>query len=130
MKNAAALLPLMLATGAMGCPKPAEVRQQDLLGTWHAVVERAGAATLRLERHPEYGGSFSGAVERPGKPRARLAGDIDKGEFLLEESVDGVKVSASWVGQVVDGSCGREIRGTWQADGDDAPIVPFTMKKQ
>ena len=34
----------------------------------------------------------------------------------MEESIDGTHISATWLGDVVEGSCGREIRGTWQAE--------------
>jgi hypothetical protein len=129
--KAAAVVLLALATGpvAAACPTAGEVRQEDMLGRWHAQIETHGSATLLLQRNPEFGGSFSGTVERKGQ-RARVAGDIDQGEFTLEESIDGVRVSATWIGQVVEASCGREVRGTWQADGDDAPILPFFLKKQ
>jgi hypothetical protein len=69
-------------------------------------------ATLLLEKHPEYAASFSGAINRNGE-RRQVAGDIEDGEFTLEESADGVHIAATWVGDVVEGSCGREIRGTW-----------------
>ena len=49
-----------------------------------------------------------------------LAGDVDDGELTLEESVNGQNISATWLGDVVEGSCGREIRGTWKAEGQAA----------
>ena len=58
-----------------------------------------------------------------------MAGDVDEGEFTLEESQDGVRISATWLGDVVEGSCGREIRGTWKAEGT-ATGRPFVLKKQ
>lgn len=42
-----------------------------------------------------------------------LAGDVDEGEFTLEESDNGQTISATWSGTVIDNSCGKEIRGTW-----------------
>jgi hypothetical protein len=131
MRRALLALGLALAGAAAhaACPAARDVRQQDLFGTWRAQIEGQPDATLLLARHPEYGGSFAGQVQRPGA-RSRAVGDLEKGEFLLEESIDGVRISATWAGQVLEGSCGREIRGTWQADGDDAPIVPFVLKKR
>ena len=58
-----------------------------------------------------------------------LLGEIEGAEFSMEESADGTHISATWVGEFVDGSCGREIRGTWQRDGVEQ-AYPFVMKKQ
>ena len=41
---------------------------------------------------------------------ALLVGDVDDGQLTLEESLDGKRISATWVGEVVEGSCAREIR--------------------
>jgi hypothetical protein len=127
----AALLLLALTAGAAAtaCPKPLDVRQAHMLGTWQARIEGGNDTTLQLARHPEYPGSFTGTALRKGQ-RARVAGDVIKGEFTLEESLDGTRISATWIGDVVDGSCGREVRGTWQGDGDDAPILPFVLQKR
>ncbi len=116
-------------TAAGACPKAAEVGQRQLLGLWRAEFEGlAQGATLLLEPHPELADSVSGAINRDGE-RARLAGDVDEGEFTLEESVNGVNISAVWHGDVVEGSCGREIRGTWKAEGQPREW-PFVLRKQ
>lgn len=113
---------------APACPKPTDVNQQHLLGLWRAEFEGLGqGATLLLERHPEFAQSLSGTINRNGE-RARLAGDIEDGEFSLEESADGRSISATWVGDVVEGSCGREIRGTWKG-GWDAAGRPFVLRR-
>jgi hypothetical protein len=109
------------------CPAPAEVTHEHMFGFWRAEVEGGGGATLLLEKHAVYGESFSGAVNRGGA-RALVAGDVDDGDFTLEESQDGVRISATWIGEVVEGSCGREIRGTWKAEGD-ALAKPFVLRK-
>lgn len=109
------------------CPDPADVRQQHLLGFWRAEFDGKHEGTLLLEKHPEYDGSLRGAVNRNGQ-RSVAAGDIEDGEFTLEESADGKRISATWLGDVVPGSCGREIRGTWQAEGDKQ-ARPFVLKK-
>ena len=103
---------------AVTCPKAHEVSQGHLLGMWRAEFEGlAQGATLLLEKHPELADSVRGRINRNGE-RAEVAGDVDEGEFTLEESQNGVNISATWMGDVVEGSCGREIRGTWQAERD------------
>jgi hypothetical protein len=103
---------------AAACPKAHEVAQAHLLGMWRAEFDGLSqGATLLLEKHPELGESVRGRINRNGE-RAEVAGDVDEGEFTLEESENGVNISATWMGDVVEGSCGREIRGTWQAERD------------
>ncbi|MDB5874981.1 MAG: hypothetical protein JWQ07_4423 [Ramlibacter sp.] len=122
-----AAFPLLCATAsaqdaahtlAVACPKAAEVTEQHLFGLWRAEFEGLPqGATLLLERHPDLPESVRGAINRDGE-RAEVSGDVDEGEFTLEESVNGMNISATWLGEVVEGSCGREIRGTWQAESD------------
>jgi len=110
------------------CPAAGEIRQHHLLGLWRASFEGPGSgATLLLEQHPELADSVRGAINRDGE-RALVAGDVDDGEFTLEESVDGVRISATWSGTVIDGSCGREIRGDRQG-ADDRAARPFVLRK-
>lgn len=114
---------------AVVCPKAAEVGQQDLLGLWRAEFEGLPqGATLLLEKHPELSESVRGAINRNGE-RALVAGDVDDGEFSLEESANGTNISAIWLGDVVEGSCGREIRGSWKAEGDPRQYQ-FVLRKQ
>lgn len=121
---AACALPVLAA-----CPNAAEVKRDDLLGLWRAQFEGdAPGATLLLEKHPESAGTVRGAINRDGA-RAFLAGDVVDGEFTLEESVNGTSISAVWLGDVVEGSCGREIRGAWKAEGE-ARQLQFVLKKQ
>jgi hypothetical protein len=110
------------------CPQAWEVMQPHLLGTWRAEIGGLAPATLRLEQHAEYTESVSGSLERAGR-RSRVAGDVEDGELTLEESADGVHIAATWLGDVVQGSCGREIRGTWTLDGQQAGS-PFILRKQ
>jgi hypothetical protein len=123
---AACALPV---TAAPECPDAREVTQAHLLGLWRAEFEgsRQGA-TLLLEKHPEYPQSVSGAINRNGE-RAKLAGDIENGEFTLEESADGVRIAVTWLGDIVAGSCGKEIRGNWKAEGD-TDWRGFVLRKQ
>jgi hypothetical protein len=111
------------------CPGPDDVAPQQLFGEWKAEFQGSWEiATLRLVKHPEYGGSFRGTLEREGS-RAQVAGDLEDGEFTLEESADGKRIAATWLGDVVEGSCGREIRGTWTRDGE-ASGRDFVLRKQ
>lgn len=129
-----AVLALLLAcTGPAfaqpACPHASEVTASQLLGMWRAEFEERGlAGTLLLERHPLYALSVSGTIHRDGE-RSKLAGDVEDGEFLLEESADGVRIAAAWIGEVVEGSCGREIRGEWRRDGEEGG-TPFVLRKE
>lgn len=126
---AAALAQNAAQIAAGACPKAAEVGQRHLLGLWRAEFEGlAQGATLLLEPHPDLAESVSGAINRDGE-RAQLAGDVDEGEFTLEESANGTNISAVWLGDVVEGSCGREIRGSWKAEGNPRQW-PFVLRKQ
>lgn len=110
------------------CPHASEVGQAGMLGLWHAEFADRSGATLLLEKHPSYAQSLSGAVNRNGDRRP-VAGDIEDGDFTLEESADGVHIAATWLGELVEGACGREIRGTWKAEGAPAG-QPFVLKKR
>jgi hypothetical protein len=118
----------------MACPAPTEVLTVQLYGLWRVEfgpgpdgrppVEQA---TVLLEKNRERADSLYGAVNRQGE-RALLAGDIEAGELLLDESVDGRTISAVWAGQVVAGRCGKEIRGSWRRAADDT-VRSFTLTK-
>ena len=110
------------------CIAGSEVRQSHLLGLWRATFDGLPkGATLLLEKHPELSESVRGAINRNGD-RALVAGDVDAGEFTLEESVDGVRITATWTGTVIDSACGREIRGDWKAAADAKPRA-FVLRK-
>ena len=119
------------------CPKASEIDQRHLQGVWHADLPGHGGATvLRLGQHPELAGSVRGTLERAGKT-AQVVGDVHAGELTLEESMDGKRISATWLGDVVEGQCGKEIRGQWRESAAvdaqvDAPAVsvPFALRKQ
>jgi hypothetical protein len=129
---AAMLLPTLAAAQTahpVPCPSPAEVTHQHLIGLWRAEFEGlAQGATLLLEQHPELAGSVRGEINRNGE-RAQVAGDVDDGDFSLEESVNGTNISAAWLGDVVEGSCGREIRGAWKAEGQTQQYQ-FVLRKR
>ncbi|MDB5850008.1 MAG: hypothetical protein JWP29_3760 [Rhodoferax sp.] len=119
-------------TQPAACPGPADVLPVHLYGTWLAKVEgEAGPVTVRLQKHPELAGSVSGTLERGGAS-AQVSGDVDNGDFTLEESSDGQRISATWIGRVVDASCGKEIKGTWTKATDTSGDAPraFSLRKQ
>jgi hypothetical protein len=96
----------------------ADVDSARLFGRWQAQFDAGPGgtpmpATLQLQRNQEFGESLGGTIARDGV-RALLAGDIDNGVFTLEESIDGHAITATWTGRIVEGSCGREIRGAWK----------------
>ena len=111
------------------CPGAADLQAVDLHGLWQARFDDGGpGATLLLEANPNWPGSLSGGINRNGT-RAQLAGDLDEGELTLEESADGRRIDAAWIGEIVPGSCGREVRGTWRRDGAPAGRA-FTLRRQ
>ena len=130
MKNSIALFLIagsVLSTGARGqidsisthspspnCPLATEITPQHLYGLWRAEFEGLHqGATLLLKKHPELSGSVSGGIARDGV-KAQIAGDVEQGEFTLEESFDGQHISATWEGVVSENSCGKEIKGSWK----------------
>ena len=127
--QAQATAPSPVASGsraqpAATCPNAQDVEPRQLVGLWHAKFEGLPrGATLLLEPHHEYAGSLSGEINRDGE-RGKVAADLDDDGFTLEESSDGVHIAATWLGDVVEGSCGNEIRGSWgPATGTARPFV-------
>ena len=93
-----------------------------------AAPQPDATALFQLGPHPELAHSVRGPVQRGGAS-AQLSGDVDAGELTLEESVNGTNISATWTGQVVDGSCGKEIHGTWN-NATPPTTLPFVLRKQ
>jgi hypothetical protein len=114
-------LGVMLAAQAVACPANADLTVRDLMGSWRAEFPASASpgAHLVLERNPDWPDSLAGRIRHEGH-EARLAGDLEDGTFTLEESADGVRIDAVWVGQLVEGRCGREIRGSRRAGGQEA----------
>lgn len=111
------------------CPKDAEMTHRELMGLWRAEFEGLPqGATLLLEQHPEMKESVRGAINRNGE-RAEIAGDVDEGDVTLEESANGVNISATWLGTMEEGSCGMTIKGTWQGANDAQPRG-FILRRQ
>jgi hypothetical protein len=125
-----AAAPASAQPAAAPCPRATEVGQAHLVGLWRAEFEGLPrGATVLMEKHPDDAGRVSGGINRDGA-RSQLAGEVHKGEFAMEESADGTHISGVWTGDVVEGSCGREIRGTWQEEKDPPRPYPFVLRKQ
>ncbi len=144
------------ATAQIGIQKPPQstctpakdIRAPQLYGMWQVTFTNPPAgltltATMLLEKHEEFSDSLQGVVTRkllaPQNARdghaakAALAGDVEDGFVILDESSNNTSISGTWNGQVVDGSCGRAVTGVWKDTSaraaPDAPDVPFNMKK-
>ncbi len=121
------------AQQAAPCPAATDLLPQHLYGLWSAEFHEAGqarvsaSATLRLAPNPDYPQGVSGTVARGGAS-GMVSGDAEDGEFALDESVDGVAISATWVGSVTPDACGREIRGSW-TDVVKQLTLDFVLRK-
>ncbi len=113
------------------CPAPDTITVQQLYGDWRAEIgDQPGIARVQLQKDPAQDDSLVGNITRVAKQAkpALLAGDVQHGDFELEESDDGVRISATWSGRVVDASCGKEIKGLWTNALTDH-TQPFTLRR-
>lgn len=147
------------APPTVACPSPQEVAPLHVYGLWQAELYAAlptdltqppttapsSRGTLQLERHPEHPDSLSGRLSLHAGAKnqgtrapmgtaapdstAWVAGDLEDGELIMDESDDGKRIAAVWVGVVVGPSCGQEIRGTRRLAGEDQGQA-FILKKQ
>ena len=95
---------------------------------------------MLLETHEEFADSLAGIVSRDSvtakghAAKAALAGDVEDGFVILDESSNNISISGTWNGQLVEASCGREVKGVWKDTSASAPPdaaeVPFTMVKR
>ena len=53
--------------------------------------------------------------------------DLDGRDFTLEESHDGQRIAATWLGEVVPGSCGQVLQG--ERLGPQAHRQSFRMQR-
>jgi hypothetical protein len=97
---------------AVGC-SDSEITAEQLVGTWRVKLIGQDPVTLVLRPHPEHEGSLRGALMQIPQHHA-VAADIEDGEFTMEESRDGQRITATWLGKVQTGSCGQHIAGERQ----------------
>ena len=96
------------------CPDVTRLHAAQLHGSWEVTLVQAGRrGLLTLREHPEFSASLRGELRLEGE-RAIASGDVEGGEFNLDESRDGKTLSAFWSGHLVPAACGAEIRGRWQ----------------
>ena len=124
------------------CPEAADIEPAHLYGLWQirlwpeggSEAEPASRGVLLFERHPEFPGSVRGELRRSAAGAdgsARVSGDVTDGAFHLDESADGLNMSAVWAGEPED--CGRSIRGIRRpAEGQPAgePVLQFRLQRQ
>lgn len=112
-QNIAAARPVA-ALAPAACPDLPRWDAPRLYGRWQLQLPDLGEqGTLVLRRHPEFGASLRGEFEIAGV-RSIASGDLEEGEFNLDESRDGKSLFAFWSGRLVPEACGREIRGQMQ----------------
>jgi hypothetical protein len=106
------------------CPADDALRAPDLYGEWSVELPALGLrGHLTLKQHPEFTDSLRGLFDY-GTVHSIASGDIEEGDFDLDESRDGKSLYAFWTGHVQPGTCGHEIRGKWErAPLDDAPAT-------
>ena len=137
------------ASGA-ACPTAQTMKAVQLHGSWKVAfvkppVGLPAKATMRLEQHAEFAESLAGTVTRAlgaaagtaaivgHSPKAFLAGDLEDGVLLLDESSDNLSITGTWNGEFVKNSCGKVFKGTWKDTSrsaiENAPDVAFTLTR-
>lgn len=125
------------------CPPLRDVKPADLYGLWQFSlwpiggheVDAISRGAMLLEAHPEYPGSVRGQLQRSTRAdevKARVSGDVTDGEFNLDESDDGIAMSAVWTGDLSPTDCRLDIQGTRRAAEDRPDIggpVQFRLRK-
>jgi hypothetical protein len=127
------------------CLNAKSIRAPQLYGIWQVTFTNPPAglpasAVMLLERHEEFSDSLAGTLSRVAvtanghSAKAALAGDVEDGFVILDNSSNNISISGTWNGELVEASCGREVKGMWKDTSasapPDAPNVPFTMIKQ
>jgi hypothetical protein len=92
------------------CPSAQDLSAEMLHGQWVAQVANEAPWALTLGPHPEHQGSLRGELTQ-GPLRHAVVADLDDGEFTLEESHDGQRIAATWLGSLPARGCGRHIQG-------------------
>lgn len=131
---------------ATACPPVKQLKAVQIHGMWRVRFNPAPAglpadATMHIERHAQFSDSVAGYINRDlglssgagHAARAQLAGDLEDGFLTLDESSNGISITATWNGEMVEASCGKKVTGTWKDTSAsapaDAPDIPFMMEK-
>lgn len=72
--------------------------------------------TLKLQAHPEHQGSLRGVLTQQGRQFSVVA-DMDDAAFTMEETQDGQRISATWLGTLKTGHCDQLIAGERHSEG-------------
>lgn len=121
-------------SAATACPDVTRLRAPQLHGRWALLLPALGQrGQLTLRRHPEFSDSLRGEIDWGHGVTAIASGDVEGGEFNLDESRDGKSLAAFWSGQLTPAACGNEIRGIWQPlpgrTGAQAHDTPFVLRR-
>ena len=110
------------------CPTTSEIHAEMLIGAWEVELHSLPPQRwhLTLQAHPEHPGSLQGRLLQ-GARTAQVVADWDEGEFTLEESHDGQRIAATWLGTATEGQCGRQIEGA-RVQGEATPPMRFSMR--
>jgi hypothetical protein len=110
-----ALCGLMSACSTVTLEK--ECSANHLMGRWTAHIDgQPQPWTLTLGPHPEHLGSLRGTLTQ-GTLSYPVVADLDEGEFTMEESHDGQRIAATWLGQASGANCGKNLQGHRQMSG-------------
>ncbi|MFO0108563.1 MAG: hypothetical protein ACK52H_15055 [Burkholderiales bacterium] len=114
-RTATALLLAGLLSGCITLPGrnacPQSEKAESLQGSWLAQLAGSDAVwTLRLAPHPEHKGSWRGELIQ-GDKRYAVVADLDDGEFTMEETHDGQRIAATWLGSRLAGDCTPTLQG-------------------
>lgn len=113
---------------AGACPPDWAMTDAQLQGEWTGTVAgQPDGVRIELGPHPEWQGTVKGHIARAGA-RLPMVGDVDDNTVTLEESADGMHITATWLGEADPASCGREIRGDYLR-GESDPPQTFILRK-
>ena len=112
-----------LAQSTPACTVPDHLPPERLSGEWVVTLWIEGGTptpagtqgSVRLQPHPEYPASVRGDFWRHGvdtSVAAVVSGDVTEGQFHLDESDDGTRMSAVWTGVAQDCEGRIDISGT------------------
>ena len=95
------------------CPDVNTLKAADVHGEWRLALPQVNyVGQMRLSQHPEFSESLRGNLAY-GAVQSIASGDVNGGNFDLDESSDGKRMTGTWSGKLTPGACGNEIRGTW-----------------